>query len=252
MSTPNTVKSTELIEQQATEHCLLFLPEGSLPYQVMVRRVIQDARSQLWALFAEWPIAKTPIQGVSFVFTDKPFELSRLLIDAVVVADGAEFKRVEATDLPGSFYAALARFEDRIQSAIVGQVGNAVATMAERYGHQLHSGQAYLTLDTLTVMNICGKTQSGLVMSSSTLPYAVTTLLTGTAEEAMTHDPECCEPRGTPGLADWILRNKSASRVNQQYLKACFRNLRRSFGESQAMPCHATENSRSRGRAVSS
>lgn len=186
------------------------------------------------ALFVEWPIAGSSILGVSFVFADKHFELSRFVVDAVVVADGAEFRRDDVTDLPEPFRATLAVFEDCVQMALAGKIGNAVATMAELYGHQLHSGQAYLTFETLTVMNIRGENLSGIVELTPTLPYTVTTLLTGTAEEIATRNPECCDPGGTFWLVDWVINNRGESLVSQRHLKSCFRNLRNAPNEGRA------------------
>jgi hypothetical protein len=173
------------------------------------------------SLFAKWATAGAEIRGVSFVFTDAPYHLSRCVFDAVIIWDGEELRRKEISELSESFRAALSAFEETVQRAILCKVGDVVAAIADLYGHQLLCGQGFLTLETLTVMNVEGRNMSNIDELAPTLPYTIISLLTGSYEEAVACHPECIEPGGAFELVQWISDNTCRLRVSEEHVRTC-------------------------------
>lgn len=224
MTHTNSSTLADLINQARTGQYIYSYPEESLVRQSAASLWHRDWRCMLNALFAEWPETTSEIRGVSFIFTDAPFELSRLVFDAAVIWDGNVFRRVELADMPAAFRTTLEMFEESVQLAILSLVGDALAKMTEQYAHQLHAGQGYLSLDTLTVMNIQGKNTSRRKALTPSLPYAVTALLTGTGPEIAARSPESGMPCGSLWFADWTTEKWNQSRVSVKHLKASFQN----------------------------
>lgn len=196
--------------------------EDTLTWRPVAERWKFDRHAMFHALLRKWPNADTPICALSFVFTDAPYHLSRFVFDAVVVWDGNEFRRVEFVDLPAPFQAALRMFEETVELAILTRVGDAVAAMSDQYSHRLLSGQGYLTLETLTVINIRGENMSGIDELTPTLPYAIYSSLSGRFCDIVSRDPESTKPGGVFPFTQWIIDNWERSRVSERHLASCF------------------------------
>ncbi|WP_050605649.1 hypothetical protein [Ruegeria sp. 6PALISEP08] len=211
---------TNLIQQAQNGHAMLCYSWDGLPRSSSARTQQLQWRTMLMQLFAEWPDTNTSIRAVSYVFTDAPFELSRFVFDAVVVWTGARFLRIEADDLPISFRSMLKDFENCMQGALSCSTGDAVQRMSQLYHHQLLTGQAYLTSETLTVMNINGKTMTSERELTPNLPYAVTVLMTGTLDEISECDPETIAPGGAFDIPNWTTSEQQYSRVSESHCKS--------------------------------
>jgi hypothetical protein len=221
MTNPNSTKLADLIEKARNGCHVLWYKQAPLPDLPACESGKLDWRSMLRSLFAKWATAGAEIRGVSFIFTDAPYHLSRFVFDAVITWDGEEFRRAEISELPESFRAALSTFEETVQRAILCKVGDAVAAMADLYGHQLLCGQGFLTLETLTVLNVDGRTMSNIAELGPTLLYSINSLMTGSYDEAVACHPECIEPGGAFELVQWISDNTCRLRVSEEHVQAC-------------------------------
>ncbi len=215
----NDTKLTTLIAQAQSGHATLCYANDSLPKTSSVRTQQLQWRARLMQLFADWPDTNTSIRAVSYVFTDAPFELSRFVFDAVVVWDGTRFLRIETDDLPSGFRKKLAGFENDAQEALLCSTGDAVQKMSELYHHQLLMGQAYLTFETLTVMNVKGETMTSTPELTPRLPYAITLLLTGTFDKVSECCPETNAPGGAYHVPVWATAEQQHSRVSEAHCK---------------------------------
>ena len=212
-------KLTTLIGQAQSGHAMLCYANDSLPKPSSARTQQVQWRARLMQLFADWPDTNTSIRAVSYVFTDAPFELSRFVFDAVVVWDDTQFLRIEADDLPNGFRVKLAGFENDVQEALLCYTGDAVQRMSELYHHQLLTGQAYLTSETLTVMNVKGETMTSTPELTPRLPYAITLLLTGTFDKVADCRPETNAPGGAYHVPVWATAEQKHSRVSEAHCK---------------------------------
>lgn len=223
MTKLNSAKLAELIEKAQNGCHVLCYEQTPLPDLADSGYEKLDWRSMLGSLFTKWATADAEIRGVSFVFTDAPYHLSRFVFDAVIVWDGEEFRRIDFSELPASFQAAFSTFEETVQMAISCRVGDAVAAMADLYGHQLLCGQGFLTLETLTIMNIDGRNMSHIDELAPALPYSINSLLTGSYEETVVRHPESIEPGGAYELLQWLSNNTCKLRVSEEHVQACVR-----------------------------
>lgn len=181
-----------------------------------------DWRSILRTLFAAWSASGLEIRGVSFLFKDAPYQLSRLVFDAVVVWDEEKFRRLETHELPTAIRSALAMFEETVQTALLCKVGDVVAAMAEKYAHQLLCGQGYLSLETLCVLNIKGRNMSGVDSLTPTLPYSIVALLEGSFADIVARRPVSNAPGGAFEMLQWVAENAGYFRASEERVQAIF------------------------------
>ena len=119
MTNPNSTKLADLVEKTRNGCHVLCYEQAPLPDLPACETGKLDWRSMLRSLFAKWATAGAEIRGLSFVFTDAPYHLSRFVFDAVITWDGEEFRRMETSELSESFRAALSTFEETVQRAIM-------------------------------------------------------------------------------------------------------------------------------------
>ncbi|WP_170335080.1 hypothetical protein [Ruegeria arenilitoris] len=222
MTPSQNTELTNLIEQAQNGQYVLHYAWGDLPKSSPVRTKRSQWRTKLKQLFATWPDAETSIRAVSYVFTDAPFSLSHFVFDAVVIWDGKRFLRIEADDLPNCFQSSLKEFESGVPGYLAINTGDALLRISDLYHHQLLSGQAYLTTDTLTVMNINGNSATSVPELTPNLPYAVTVLLTGKYAEVTESDPETAAPGGAYDIPIWAVSEQHNSRVSETHCKNHF------------------------------
>jgi len=179
----------------------------------------QHWQSRLANLFAQWQDSSVEIRAVSFVFTDEPYLLSDFVFDAVVVWDGEGFRRIEIGNLPVGFRDALLEFPRYDDLKLLCSVGDTLIKMDEVYSHQLLSGQAYLTMDTLTVLNVWGENSSGVEEFTPALPFTVTALISGSMDEAAARINQDTHQGGILHFLHWTTSDQDQSRVSKAHVQ---------------------------------
>ncbi|MFG6569179.1 hypothetical protein [Sulfitobacter sp. 1A13679] len=176
-------------------------------------------QSQLTALCAQWEGSSAEVRAISFVFTDEPYHLSKFVFDAVVVWDEEAFRRVEIGDLPERLRDALSNFQKRHGPELFCYVGDTLMRMADEYSHTLLTGQAYLTMDTLTVLNVWGANCSGVKQLTPALPYAITVLVSGSMHDAAARLSQDTRQGGLLDFLDWTTMDQDQSRVSKSHVR---------------------------------
>jgi hypothetical protein len=218
--TKSTLNHTEdLIEKaQKGPHWMGY---GSDPMPMRDTELAPDEhwQSQLAGLCAQWEGSRAEVRALSFVFTDEPYHLSRFVFDAVVLWDGDAFRRIELDDLPERLQDALLSFQRCQGPELLCSVGDILMQMADEYSHTLLTGQAYLTMETLSVLNVWGTNGSGIKKLKPALPYAVTALVSGSMHDAAAHINQDTRKGGLLDFLDWTTADQKKSRVSKSHVR---------------------------------
>ena len=219
MTKPTTNQIKDIIERAQKGQKWFGYHSNPIPQTQTASTPEQYWQNQLANLFAHWQGSSTEIRAISFVFTDEPYCLSRFVFDAVVVWNGEAFRRIELDNLPECLRDALLKFQKYQGPEFLCSVGDTLMRMDEEYSHTLLSGQAYLTMDTLTVLNVRGENSSGVNELTPVLPYAVTALVSGSVDDAYARVNQDTHEGGISDFLGWITSDQDQSRVSNAHVQ---------------------------------
>ena len=161
-------------------------------------------------LQSSWPHTSPAPIALSLVFTDAPYELSEIVVEAIIVDDGDGFRRILRAELCQTAEVLLANFQYDAQIHLLCPIGDAVAWMAEARGHQMLTGQAYLTTQSLAVSSIHGRNNSD---ESDAGPSTVRAVVRPLAKDYASQDAE---------FLDWATSDADQRAVSVEDLEITF------------------------------